>query len=38
MFSSEDLNKNPNETPLLMDNIFEAKPVGISAHMVRISY
>jgi hypothetical protein len=33
-FTSDDLLKNQNETPLLMDNIIEGRPVSISAHMV----
>ena len=36
-FSTEGLSKNPNEIPLLMDSIIQAKPVGISAHMVILS-
>jgi len=34
MFSTENLNKNPNETPQVMENIFKGKAVGISSKMV----
>lgn len=34
MFSTENQNKSPNETPQVMENIFKGKAVGISSKMV----
>ncbi len=35
MFSTDNENKRPNETPQLMEHIFKGKPVGISSRMVK---